>query len=260
MRRCRVLVLGTALSLLAGLMAPAVHAAEQGGKAAGAARFIGHAVAPSARTEPASSALGTATGDSLVADAAIPNVPIFDGPNGVEPARSMKNPTREGVLLVFGVLEEQGDWLKVMLPMRPNGSIGWIKSADVRIRKVPNRIEIDRSDRMIRVLRGEETLFESTVAVGKSQSPTPLGRSYVDIAVPFSNPSGAYGSFLLSVAAYSEVLTNFGGGVGQIAIHGTSNLGSIGKDSSNGCIRLSNNDIMKLKELAPTGTPVNIVA
>jgi lipoprotein-anchoring transpeptidase ErfK/SrfK len=65
---------------------------------------------------------------------------------------------------------------------------------------------------------------------------------------------------MLSIAAYSEVLTNFGGGVGQIAIHGTNARGSVGKEASNGCIRLYNEDIVRLRDLAPTGTPVEIVA
>jgi hypothetical protein len=234
-------------------LAPGALAATRSGRAAGAAKFVGHAELPVAQ------ALDAQATDTLVADAAIASVDIYESPDAAEPVRSMKNPTREGVLLIFGVLEEQGDWLRVMLPMRPNGSSGWIKAKDVRIRKVPNRIVIDRSDRKLRVLRGNEQLFEAPVAVGTGKTPTPIAKSYVDISVPFKNTGGAYGAHMLSVAAYSEVLKNFGGGVGQIAIHGTNNRGSVGKEASNGCIRLYNEDILKLREFAPTGTPVEIV-
>ena len=234
--------------------APAAGAVSSRGRAANAAKFVGLAELPVA------GALGAAPTDSLVADAAISSVPIFDAPDAATPARSMKNPTREGVLLIFGVLEEQGDWLRVMLPMRPNGSVGWVKASDVRVRKVSNRIEVDRSDRKLRAFQGDEMLLEVPVAVGKSVSPTPIARAYVDISVPFKNTGGAYGAHMLSVAAYSEVLTNFGGGVGQIAIHGTNARGSVGKESSNGCIRLYNEDILRLRDLAPAGTPVEIVA
>jgi hypothetical protein len=254
MIRRRTLVLVTLITLLSVLLVPGASAATRGGRAANAAKFVGHAELPVAQ------ALDAAPSDTLVADAAIASVPIYESPDAAEPVRSMKNPTREGVLLIFGVLEEQGDWLKVMLPMRPNGSTGWIKAKDVRIRKVPNRIVIDVSDRKLRVMRGGEHMFEAPVAVGTSKTPTPLTKSYVDISVPFKNTGGAYGAHMLSVAAYSEVLTNFGGGIGQIAIHGTNNRGSVGKEASNGCIRLYNEDIVKLRDLAPTGTPVEIVA
>jgi len=233
---------------------PSAWAATSTGRAANAAKFVGLAELPVA------DALDAAATDSLVADAAIASVPIFDAPDAATPVRSMKNPTREGVLLIFGVLEEQGDWLKVMLPMRPNGSVGWVKASDVRVRKVPNRIEIDRSDRKLRAFKGGEMLLEVPVAVGKSVSPTPIAKAYVDISVPFKNTGGAYGAHMLSIAAYSEVLMNFGGGVGQLAIHGTNARGSVGKEASNGCIRLFNEDILRLRDLAPAGTPVEIVA
>lgn len=254
MKRRTALILLTLLLVQASLIPGAAAAATRPGRAAGAAKFVGHAELPVAN------ALDAAPTDSLVADAAIASVDVYETPDAPSPVRSLKNPTREGVLLIFGVLEEQGEWLRVMLPMRPNGSIGWIKASDVRIRKVPNRILIDVSDRKLKVFRGAEQLSEFPVAVGTSKTPTPITKSYVDISVPFKNTGGAYGAHMLSVAAYSEVLTNFGGGIGQIAIHGTNNRGSVGKESSNGCIRLYNEDILNLKELAPTGTPVEIVA
>lgn len=256
MTRTRItLVLATLIALGSVFFGvPAAGAVSASGRAANAAKFVGLAELPVA------DALDAVPTDSLVADAAIASVPIFDAPDGATPVRSMKNPTREGVLLIFGVLEEQGDWLKVMLPMRPNGSTGWVKASDVRIRKVSNRIEIDRSDRKLRAFRGDEMLLEVPVAVGKSVSPTPIAKAYVDISMPFKNTGGAYGAHMLSIAAYSEVLTNFGGGVGQIAIHGTNARASVGKEASNGCIRLYNEDIVRLRDLAPAGTPVDIVA
>jgi L,D-transpeptidase-like protein len=253
--RSRIVVLLTLIAQVSALLVgPSARAVFGNGRAANAAKFVGQAELPVA------DALDAAPTDTLVADAAIASVPIFESPDAAEPVRSMKNPTREGVLLIFGVIEEQKDWLKVMLPMRPNGTTGWVRASDVRVRKVSNRIEIDRSDRKLRAFKGGEMLLEVPIAVGKSVSPTPLAKAYVDISVPFKNTGGAYGAHMLSVAAYSEVLTNFGGGVGQIAIHGTNARGSVGKEASNGCIRLYNEDILRLKDLAPTGTPVDIVA
>lgn len=234
--------------------APTVQAATSGGLVASAGRFVSRADIPAAV------ALGAGPDDSLVADSVVSEVDVYESQFDTEPMDTMSNPTHEGVLLLFGVLAQEGDWLRVMLPQRPNGSTGWIKTSDVRIRKVPNRILIDRSDRTLQALRGDEVLMEVPVGVGLSSTPTPLGEFYVDISVPFENTGGPYGAYMLSVAGFSEVLTNFGGGNGQIAIHGTNNRGSVGIQSSNGCLRLHNESILELKELAPTGTPVEIRA
>lgn len=263
MPRTRLPVVLAMMVLSAAVLVPSAVGAQNtqtdsGGRAAGAGRYF--AAADTFGGNSASRALALGKSESLVAEAAKGAVPIFESPHAVAPARALRSPTREGVQLIFGVLEEQGDWLKVMLPMRPNGSSGWVKAADVRVRKVSNRIVVDRSDKRLRAFRGSQVLFEAPVAVGLSKSPTPLARAYVDVSVPFKPASGAYGVYMLSVAAYSEVLTNFGGGVGQIAIHGTNNRNSIGKAASNGCIRMNNEDILRLKDLAPTGTPVEIVA
>ena len=74
-----------------------------------------------------------------------------------------------------------------------------------------------------------------------------------------ANPNGPYGTHQLSVAAFSNVLTSFGGGNGQIAIHGTNQPAKVGSAVSNGCVRMTNDDITRLVSLVPIGTPVEIV-
>ena len=63
--------------------------------------------------------------------------------------------------------------------------------------------------------------------------------------------------FALGLSGHSDVLTEFGGGDGQIAIHGTNNPGDIGQDVSHGCVRIVNDAIERLSTL-PLGTPVVI--
>ena len=238
--------------LLAG-SAPAVGAAAKG-VAAGAGRTIGHAELP------ASASLSVSPTDHLVADAARARMPIFESPASPRPKMTLDNPTREGVQLVMGVLKEEGNWFHVRLPVRPNGSTGWVKASDVRIRKVPNRIVVDKSEHKLRAYKGDELLMEMPAGIGTNATPTPVGEYYVDISIPFANTTGAYGAHMLSIAGFSEVHFNFGGGIGQLAIHGTNNRASVGVNSSNGCIRLFNESILRLKDLAPSGTPVSIQA
>ncbi len=232
---------------------PVVLAAS-GGLASAAARGIAHAQLP------ASAVLNASPTDHLVADAARANLPIYEAPKAPTPVTTLTNPTWEGVPLLFGVIKQEGSRFQVRLPTRPNGSTGWVKASDVRIRKVPNRIVVDRSEHKLMAFKGDEMLLEMPAGVGTPATPTPVGEFYVDISIPFANTSGAYGAHMLSIAGFSEVHMSFGGGIGQLAIHGTNSRASVGVNSSNGCIRLFNESILRLKDLAPTGTPVSIQA
>lgn len=197
------------------------------------------------------------------ADAVVDDVALYDAPGATESTGSLPNPTVEHVPLAF-LVKQHGPpgWLQVQVSRRPNGSTAWIHEGDVTLRGVDNRIEIEVEARQLTVYRGttNEVLLQVPVAAGAPATPTPLGDFFVDVVVHVNRPSGAYGPYQLSVAGFSDVLQSFGGGPGQIAIHGTNHPELIGKFVSNGCIRLNNDDITALAQLAPVGTPVEIVA
>ncbi|CAN5213054.1 hypothetical protein BH18ACT4_BH18ACT4_12490 [soil metagenome] len=193
------------------------------------------------------------------ADAAGPAVPLFSAPGG-SPYTSLANPTAEGYALVFAVREHRPDgWLRVSVPMRPNGTQAWIRASDVHLRAVGNYIVVEVGSRTLRVFEGgtDREIFTAPVAVGKDATPTPLGEFYVDADIDLAG-GGVYGSRILSVAGFSNVHETFGGGIGHIAIHGTNNDGLIGQRVSNGCIRMHDADVDWLSVLAPPGTPVSI--
>jgi lipoprotein-anchoring transpeptidase ErfK/SrfK len=194
----------------------------------------------------------------LGAQAAGPEVDLYESPEATRPMWSLPNPTHEGMPLSFTVIDRAGSRLQVRLPIRPNGSTAWIEADQVRTWVVPNHIVIDVSDRMLWALHGDEVLLEAPVAVGSPTTPTPLGDFYVDISL--DEPGGSYGSWMLSVAGFSDVLMEFGGGIGQIAIHGWSDASVVGQAVSNGCVRMPNPVIDRLAPLAPVGTPVQIRA
>lgn len=197
------------------------------------------------------------------ADAIVPEVALYDSPGSTTSADSMPNPTVEHVPLAFLVKTHgPSGWLQVQISRRPNGTTAWIHASDVKVRGVDNRIVVEREARQLTVYRGtsSDVLFQAAVADGAPATPTPLGDFFVDIVVKVDRPAGAYGPYQLSVAAFSDVLHSFGGGPGQIAIHGTNHPELIGKFVSNGCVRLNNDDITALADLAPVGTPVQIVA
>ncbi len=194
----------------------------------------------------------------LGAQASAGEVDLFAEATATIPMWSLPNPTHEGMPLSFTVIDRVGARLQVRLPIRPNGSTAWIDASQVVTYVVPNDIVIDLSDRMLRANHGDETLMSAPVAVGSPSTPTPTGEFYVDISV--ADPGGSYGAWMLSVAGFSNVLTSFGGGIGQIAIHGWTDESVIGQAVSNGCIRMPNGVIERLAPLAPVGTPVTIRA
>jgi lipoprotein-anchoring transpeptidase ErfK/SrfK len=129
----------------------------------------------------------------------------------------------------------------------------------VRTWVVPNRIEVSLTTHRLTVFDGDTdtVLFDTDVATGRPNTPTPVGDFYIDIVNPLGGHR-VYGWGQLSVSGFSDVLESFGGGIGQIAIHGWNDDSVMGTSASNGCVRMRNVDIARVAELAPLGTPVRI--
>lgn len=65
--------------------------------------------------------------------------------------------------------------------------------------------------------------------------------------------------YALALSARSNVLQEFAGGPGQVALHGTSNVGGVlGTAASHGCIRLASQAITWLATRLSPGTTVTI--
>jgi lipoprotein-anchoring transpeptidase ErfK/SrfK len=168
-----------------------------------------------------------------------------------------------GVPTVLGILGERVDarcratWLHVALPLRPNGSTGWVRASKVQRAPVRTRITVDLSERRVRLYRNGKLVLISRAAVGSSATPTPPGRYYVNQRLVPRDASGPFGPGAVGISAFSPVLTGWAQG-GPIAIHGTNEPWSIGRAVSNGCIRLPNPMLRRLFRQALAGTPVLI--
>jgi lipoprotein-anchoring transpeptidase ErfK/SrfK len=170
------------------------------------------------------------------------------------------NPTYFGNPLTMQVLEQHGDWLKVLIQARPNHTTGWVKASDVDVTSTTYRMELSLADRHLTVYDGDTVVAETDVVIGKETTPTPLGTFYISEKIQQSNPGGSYGPWILSTNGYSEALDLFDNGLPVVAFHGTNKPELIGTQASNGCIRLPNDVIQELADTLPAGTPVEIVA
>jgi lipoprotein-anchoring transpeptidase ErfK/SrfK len=152
-------------------------------------------------------------------------------------------------------------WIRVLVPRRPNGSSGWLLRDQVKLRPVDYAVEVDLSDRTVRLLRGGRAVRTWPAGIGRSWTPTPTGSFYVTVKLRPPQISSVYGAWALGLSGYSEVHEQFGTGDGQIALHGTYNPGAdLGQEVSNGCVRMDNQAISTLADILPLGTPVTIRA
>jgi hypothetical protein len=205
-------------------------------------------------------------GDRRVAYAARAGgrVIAFRGPGGA-PVQAFGRTNVNGVRTVFGILGAVRDdrcrplWYRVQLPIRPNGTTGYVRAGDVELFRVRTRIEIDLSDRRVDFFRSGRRVLRVSAAVGAGGTPTPTGRFYVNQRLLSGDPSGPYGPGGIGISAFSPVLTGWTQG-GPIAIHGTNDPGSIGGAASYGCLRIENRHLERMLRANPEGTPVSIRA
>lgn len=161
-------------------------------------------------------------------------------------------------LALAGQVNEQGQyWVRVRLPILPNGSTGWVpRSALGAFHRIWTRLVIDRTLFTATLYRRGAAIFKTRVGVGKSFWPTPAGEFYVrNRLTGFTDP--IYGPIAFGTNGRSAVLTDWPGG-GFIGIHGTNQPQILPGQVSHGCVRMPNRAIRRLSRLMPLGTPVTI--
>jgi L,D-transpeptidase catalytic domain len=165
---------------------------------------------------------------------------------------------RHVLFLSSGRIDARGRyWLRVPLPILPNGTTGWIpRDAVGPFVQIDTHLVIDRSRLRATLLKRGRRVFRSIVGVGVPHWPTPAGRFYVrERLTGFTDP--IYGSLAFGTNGRSAVLTDWPGG-GFIGIHGTNQPEILPGRVSHGCVRIRNPDIRRLDRLMPVGTPVTI--
>lgn len=191
----------------------------------------------------------------IAATAGGPSVDVHSAPDG-DRVNTLASPISSGAPLTFLVREVRGDWVHVDLAQRPNGSTGWIRASEVTLARLEYSLVVSTAGNTLAVYRNGELVDTHPAATGTGGTPTPVGSFYLTELLQPTNTG--YGPFAFGVSAFSDVLTSFGGGPGQIGLHGTEDAASIGTAASNGCIRLSNDVITSLAQVLPLGTPITI--
>ena len=214
-----------------------------------------------ARTDQVVRALPAWRGGRLDVVAVRPTLRVFHRPGaapGVVRRIDARNPWGQAIrFLVVGASRDRSGaaWFRVLLGTGPNGAAGWVPSDEVRLRRRHDRIVVSLSQRTLWHLRDGRLIQRFRVGVGSSGTPTTPGRFFVWAKLS-ADPHGPYGSYVLGLSGFSEVLTSWPGG-GRMAIHGTDNANDRGQWVSHGCVRVYNPQMDELRDV-PMGTPVVI--
>lgn len=197
----------------------------------------------------------------------VAGTPAYTQPGGGHkvtdiPARAPMSGAPQRLLVTGQVDDAQGrPWVRVLLAQRPNGSFAWVPADRGRLVHNPWRVVVDRGSRRVTVFRGARRVRTFAVVVGAASTPTPSGSFAIHEIVDTHRPGQFVGRYVMPLAAFSRVLQEFGGGPGQIALHGRGGASlatPLGTAASHGCIRIASGDIAWLAGHVTAGTPVVI--
>ena len=253
----RALAAATSVLAVAGLAASAVltgHLPSEGGMGHAAVALavpMPVAAAPKAAQPAGPRPTLIATLDAATAYSAGPGLPTV----GVLPATNPFGAPE--VLAVVGRPDLFG-WMQVELPIRPDGSRGWIRAAGITLTQTSYRVLVNRETDTVTITDAGRVVLTVPSAVGKPSTPTPAAHTYLWELIRPDDPTGAYGPYIFGLALFSNAYSVFNGGDAQIGLHGQDEPWSIGHPVSHGCVRVANNVISKLAAMLPLGTPVTI--
>ena len=148
-------------------------------------------------------------------------------------------------------------WYRVFLPEKPNGTKGWLRASQVKNIEITHDVRIYLADHRLDLYEYGQKVKSYRIGVGKDETPSPLGEYYIVEKIIPVNPEGDYGVMAMGTTAFSETIKNWPGRA-QVGIHGTNAPDTIGKDTTHGCVRLLNDEIMEISQVVHLGTPVFI--
>ncbi|MQA93359.1 MAG: L,D-transpeptidase family protein [Streptosporangiales bacterium] len=182
---------------------------------------------------------------------------VYDRPDGKPVA--MLPITQLGAPTWVPVVETSGEWRRVLLPSRPNGTSGWVRPAEgtVRSAKTPYAVRVELGARRLRLTNGRTTVGTWKVAVGTAKHPTPTGRTFL-LAV-LKPQRGGYSPLIMPLGSHSNTLETFGGGPGTVGLHGWPDAKVFGQAVTHGCVRVPSDALRALAKV-PLGSPVLVTA
>ncbi len=204
-------------------------------------------------------ALPARTSEVATVREGVGEVPVHDAADGGSVTQTVPASGDYGQRQVFLVAGRQGDRIEVLLPVRPNGTRGWIDADLVDVASHDYQIQVSLSGFRMLVQKGDEVVIDTPIGVGTEDTPTVGGDFYTWVLIDPTN--SGYGSYAYGLSGFST-LEQFAGGDGRMGIHGTEDASSIGRNVSHGCVRVPDDVVVRMVEEVglPLGVPVTVLA
>ena len=207
--------------------------------------------------EPTSS---TTTPDTpfVVAVATVDMLEVFDELDDDEARWLLPNPGPGDGPRTLLVLGSAQDWLRVSIPVRPNGTVGWVRSGDVSTATYRARIIVDLYRGRLEAWEDGALVAQGAIASGAEETPTPPGGFFVTEIQEHIDPATGGTTWLICTSAYSEALYPTADGDPAVAILAVGDTAHLSQTISLGCVRI-HPDVLERLALLPVGTPVQIL-
>src|SRR5262249_17831815 len=97
-------------------------------------------------------------------------------------------------------------WIKVRVPMRPNGKTGWVpRDALGHFHTVHTHLIVNRHKLRATLFYGKRKVWSSPVGVGKPGTPTPGGHFYIRERIRALKGGTIYGPYAFGTSDYSTL-------------------------------------------------------
>ncbi|WP_088975502.1 L,D-transpeptidase [Micromonospora coxensis] len=184
-------------------------------------------------------------------------IAAYDAPGGRPLA--LLAPTISGVELTMPVVARRAGWTAALLPSA-NRRIAWLPEGGWSRVLLRDQIVVERKPHRLTWYRHGEAVDSWPVALGMPGQLTPLGRTFVLGRTP--PPQEIYGGVdIFALGAIPDdpdaVPTGLRGA--HIGLHSWYDDSTLGRNVTNGCIRLTRNAQRKLLDEVPPGTPLIVV-
>ena len=133
-----------------------------------------------------------------------------------------------------------------------------IPGRKIKVWNAPFNILVDKSQNILLLKSNEEIVKTYIVSTGKNNC-TPVGTFKIVNKLP--NPTWFKAGAVVPAQSPENVLGTrwMGFDLAGYGIHGTTEPKELGKQVTQGCVRLSNTDVEELYSIVPVGTEVNVI-
>ncbi|MDH6462261.1 hypothetical protein M2302_002439 [Micromonospora sp. A200] len=184
-------------------------------------------------------------------------IAAYDAPGGRPLA--LLAPTISGVEVTMPVVEHRTGWTAVLLPSA-NRRIAWLPAGGWSTVALRDQLVVERRSHRLTWYRDGRATHSWPVSLGMPGQSTPLGRTFVLGRTP--PPEAVYGGvdiFALGAIPDDPEAVPTGLRGAHIGLHSWHNDDTLGKNVTNGCIRLTRSAQRQLLAEVRPGTPLVVV-